>query len=568
MANIQIDSRALEAWNERLLDLQKAYRESLDILEVSESINYKKGIAESCKILGYCYWRFSDFSLSLSHSLRAIKIFQQLNDKKGEADTLNNIGAVYMFQNEHQKRLEVNVQCKLLREQIGDLEGVISSEGNIGETYFEMEKYDEAQRCFESVLESPHASPQGMAWAHHNLGMIFKVRQDWKKALQSYKTGLEISESVKYTVLITESYIRITELYIELQELDNAIEQAEKALEVSRKIGAKDGEKRALYYLSKIYELKGQFKDSLRYHKDYHTIDIEISRDTEIERLKTTQLRVAFEKIEEQKNELLDSIRYAEQIQKAVLTRYQGQTLLTNYFVFYQAKDIVSGDFYWYFEQEDYYYICVADCTGHGVPGAVLTMLGTTYLNEIVTRTSSMSPAEILDELREHIIAGLSQNLSSGNKDGMDISLLRVNTKKRTAEWAGANNPLWIVRSNQLESLSTSYEVKMTDSVEYTLFELKGDRQSISIMENMSPFVNHSIQLEPKDRVYLFSDGFVDQFGGAQGKKLMSANFKSLLLAAQHLPISKQGEHISTHFNTWKGQYEQVDDVCVLGFEV
>ena len=138
MLHLEIDQQTKAAWEERLLNLQNSYKESLTALENSEAINYKRGIAESCKNLGYCYWRFSDFSLSLSHSLRAIKIFQNLNDLKGEADTLNNIGAVYMFQNDNEKRLEVNLRCKKIREKIGDLEGVSSSEGNIGETYFEM----------------------------------------------------------------------------------------------------------------------------------------------------------------------------------------------------------------------------------------------------------------------------------------------------------------------------------------------------------------------------------------------------------------------------------------------
>lgn len=565
MLHLEIDQQTTAAWEERLLNLQNSYKESLTALENSEAINYKKGIAESCKNLGYCYWRFSDFSLSLSHSLRAIEIFQNLNDLKGEADTLNNIGAVYMFQNDNEKRLEVNIRCKKIREKIGDLEGVSSSEGNIGETYFEMGDYENAEICFHSVLNNPNASVQGRAWANHNLGLVEKEKKNYEKALDYYKKGLDLSFSAHYSVLITDSYLRMAELYIDLENLDQAILNAEKALDSSRESGAKEGEKRALYFLSKSYEKKKLFETSLKYHKDYHTIDMEISRDTEMERLKTTQLRVAFNKIEEQKNELLDSIRYAEQIQEAVLTRHQSQDLIGGYFLIFQAKDIVSGDFYWYYEKDEYYYMCVADCTGHGVPGAFLTMLGTTYLNEIMTLEGLASPGQILDRLREHFIIGLSQSSNTGNKDGMDISMIRVNTKTLEAEWSGANNPVWIVRDNVQPSIANA---KTTVKDSYSLYEVKGDIQSISIMDNMQTFTNHEIQLLKNDRVYLFSDGYTDQFGGENGKKFMTGNFKKAILDRQHLDLKAQGEDLKIIFDEWKGQNEQVDDICVLGIEI
>lgn len=567
MQQTEIDHRNRLAWNNRLYDLQNAYAEALNTLELAQAIQYQKGIAESCKILGYCYWRFSDFSLSLSHSLQAIKIFQKIKDRKGEADTLNNIGAVYMFQNDHEKRLEVNLKCKALREEIGDFEGVVSSEGNIGETYFEMGDYANAKIRFESVLQSKDASPQGLAWALHNLGMVHKVYENWDESLAFYKKGLAMSESVQYNVLITDSYLKITELYIALNDLENGLKTAEEALTVSRKIGAKEGEKKALLYLSQIYELKGLFETSLKYHKDFHTIDLEISRDTEMERLKTTQLRVAFEKIEEQKDELIDSIRYAERIQKAVLTRHQNQTLIGDYFTFFHAKDIVSGDFYWYFEKDEFFYACVADCTGHGVPGAFLTMLGTTYLNEILTINGLISPHQILDHLREHIIAGLSQTIESGNKDGMDISLIRVNSKTLEAEWAGANNPIWIIRKNG-HLLESSSKIKSTVEGLYTLHEIKGDIQPISIMDKMKPFTNHTFKLEKDDNLYLFSDGYTDQFGGNSGKKLMTSKFRQFLLSIQNEPMSIQEKKVEDHFISWKGQNEQVDDVCVFGFKI
>lgn len=568
MTNFDLDKLNLDAWELRLLDLQSSYKNGLELLMLSEVRNYEKGIADASKTLGYCFWRFSDYSLSLAHSLRALKIYRKIGDLKSEADTLNNVGAVYMFQNDNVKRLEVNLKCKEIRQQVGDLEGVTSSEGNIGETYFEMGDYTNALKRFESVLEDSNASPQGLAWAYHNIGRVKNVQKDWELAKEFYLKGLEVSESANYNVLIVDSYLELTELFLNQKRYSEAIINVKKGLKVSKKIGAKDGEKKALSLLSRIYEEQELFGDALKYHKAYHIIEMEISRDSDIERLKTTQLKVAFEKIEEQKDELIDSIKYAEQIQTAVLTTDHNKSLLQDFTVFYQPKDIVSGDFYWYHEKEDHFYLCVADCTGHGVPGAFLTMLGTTLLNVIITTNENISPAEILNQLRSRIIYALSQKVGKSNKDGMDISMIRVNTKTNEAEWAGAFNPLVILRASKLPLLKTNSMFKQLTTETSNLFEIKGDKQPISISEKMSPYNNHHIQLNSGDIVYLFSDGFSDQFGGKFGKKYMSLNFKKLLLKIQNQSISKQGQSIKSNFQKWKGQIEQIDDVCVLGFKI
>lgn len=567
MTHNEIDNLTEQAWDQRLNKIQVAYQAGLSLIETTESINYTKGIADSCKILGYCYWRFSDYSLSLAHSLRAIDIYRKLGDKSGEADTLNNIGAVYMFQNDHEKRLEVNIRCKQIREDVGDLEGVTSSEGNIGETYLEMGNLTKAKTCFQSVLNDPNASPQGLSWAYHNLGRVFQLEKKWEQALDFFTQGLELSESVDYRVLITDSYLAIVDLFILQEKYDEALENSEKALLVSRKIGAKEGEKKSLYFLSKIYEYKGLFEESLKYHKTYHSLELEISRDTEIERLKTTQLRVAFEKIEDQKNELISSIKYAKKIQTAVLTRNQENTILSDFFVFFQPKDIVSGDFYWYYEKNDHFYLGVADCTGHGVPGAFLTLLGTTFMNEIISDDDEISPSGLLDELRSRFIKALNNSESNETRDGMDISLIRVNKVNLTAEWSGANNPIWVIRKKGSEFVTRS-PYNLLEGDQFQLMEIKADKQPIGLSERLFPFKNNRIQLMEGDSIYLFSDGFADQFGGARGKKYKSAPFKKRLLSIQNESIKTQGEILEKDFSDWKGSQFQVDDVCVLGFRL
>lgn len=569
MTHHEIDTASRGAWNMRHLDLQEAYREAVTLLHVCESEGYRKGIAESCKTLGYCYWRFSDFSLSLSHSLRALKLFHELGDKRGEADTLNNIGAVHMFQKDHHKRLEVNIMCKSIREEINDLEGVSSSEGNIGETYIELGELDKAEKCLENVLMDKNSSVQSLAWAHFNLGRIFQLKDQFEHAEKKYELALKLSQSENYNVLVTEAQIALTVLFLAEQDYNKAMIAAEAALDVARSIGAKEDEKRALYYLSLIYEKKGQFEDSLKYHKDFHNKEVEINRDTEIERLKTTQLRAAYDTIEEQRNELVDSIRYAEHIQNAVLSLSEEQDALTDYFVVYQPKDIVSGDFYWYHEKGRYFYMCVADCTGHGVPGAFLTMLGTTFLNEIVALNIDATPAFILERLRYRLIKALKQSERiDSNRDGMDISLIRFDMLDKSAQWAGAYNPIWVTRSADNEHLETDAKINTTTDGTKILYEIKGDKTPVGYRADMEDFTNHEFQLLIGDTIYLMSDGFADQFGGPEDKKFSNHRLKETILNLEDVDINDRGFELYKILNQWKGKRDQIDDVCMIGLKI
>jgi serine phosphatase RsbU (regulator of sigma subunit) len=222
---------------------------------------------------------------------------------------------------------------------------------------------------------------------------------------------------------------------------------------------------------------------------------------------------------------------------------------LPPHFILYKPKDIVSGDFYWALEKNAFLYIAVADCTGHGVPGAFLTMLGTSYINEITSRDDIPSPAHILDELRIKFVKELGAD--GITKDGMDISIIRINYKTCEIEWAGANNPLWIIRDGSSE-----------------VYEIKGDKQPIGLTHSPSLFTNHQLQLKQGDSVFLFTDGFADQFGGPRGKKFKYKQLKDVLLGNNHLPHSQQKKKLEDIFYEWSGKLEQVDDICLIGIKL
>ncbi len=264
--------------------------------------------------------------------------------------------------------------------------------------------------------------------------------------------------------------------------------------------------------------------------------------------------------IQQSHNEILASIRYAQVIQKAVLPEEQ---FLTNYlpknFIINIPRDIVSGDFYWIKQVFNKVFIAVADCTGHGVPGAFMSMLGIAYLNEIVynfKNQDEIKASDILNILRNRIKISLHQDKRKDTvSDGMDIALCIIDLEQKKMQFAGAYNPVFLIRFNP-------------DEGKNVLHQYKGDRMPIAIHLSERPFTNHLIDLETNDLIYLFSDGYYDQLGGMQGRKFLIKNFKELLLGVSFQTMEKQKQIIIEYFNNWKGDRDQIDDIMIMGFQI
>lgn len=247
--------------------------------------------------------------------------------------------------------------------------------------------------------------------------------------------------------------------------------------------------------------------------------------------------------------EVVDSIVYARRIQEAILP---SETLIKQHlpdsFILYKPKDIVAGDFYWLEKLGDDLIFAAADCTGHGVPGAMVSVVCNNALNRAVREFNLREPGEILDVTRNLVIEQFAKS-NEDVKDGMDIALCTLNGN--TLKFAGANNPLWILRKGE-----SDVEV------------LRANKEPIGKVENLTPFITHTTTVKPGDTLYLFSDGFADQFGGDKGKKLKTKPFKHLLASLQQQTMQEQCEAIDQFFETWRGDLEQLDDVCVVGVRV
>ncbi|MBE9517122.1 MAG: SpoIIE family protein phosphatase, partial [Bacteroidetes bacterium] len=266
---------------------------------------------------------------------------------------------------------------------------------------------------------------------------------------------------------------------------------------------------------------------------------------------RTFEIQAQKEHIEKQNKEIKYSFDYAKKIQNTVLPGDEVfETLFGEHFIFFKPRDIVSGDFYWISQSDQRIVLTAADCTGHGVPGSLMSMLGITMLHEIVNEKGVMNSGEILNKLRLSIARTLKQEGRIGEqKDGIDMALIIYDTQTRILEFSGANNPIYIVRNGEM-------------------LEYKGNNMPVAYYEKMSDFTSYTIEMKQGDRVYMFTDGFPDQFGGPQGKKFKYRPFKDLLLEIHERPMEEQHRILSLIFEEWKGDLSQIDDVLVIGLRL
>ena len=266
--------------------------------------------------------------------------------------------------------------------------------------------------------------------------------------------------------------------------------------------------------------------------------------------LKTTKAQKV--EIEKKQKEISDSINYAKRIQDGMMTSsVYLKDILPKSFIFFQPKDVVSGDFYWVHQNPNQdIFFTVADCTGHGVPGAFMSMIGTSLLNELIIEKKIDSTDTILNEMRKQIIKSLKQNEPGAQKDGMDMALCKLNLAKKEVEFSGAYNPMLHISKN---------DINLT----------RGDNQPIGLLySDNKPFKKQTIKLDKGDMIYIFSDGFQDQFGGEKGKKYKTKKFFNFLNEISDLDVAKQHDLVKEEFNQWKSNEEQIDDVCVMGVRI
>jgi len=493
---------------------------------------------------------------------------------------------------------------------------------NLGELYFKQEAYDSALIYFEKSLTIVKSSID-IAASLNFIGRIYAEKGDYGTAIKYHRDALEMAVEEEAKLETARILLGLASTYTKQGNPQLAIDYFKQAKAIAGEIGlnyelseAYEGlafthaelldYRNAFQFLmmqndidNTIYRIETENKTSnlmFSYQLEKKEDEIEIlEQKSEIDQLISRRQRAIIistgslglllfllvigfynrfqfirktnEKIKAQKEMITDSINYAQRIQSAMLP---SQSLLDNlipeHFIFFRPKDIVSGDFYWIKEVQNHIVIVGADCTGHGVPGAFMSMLGITLLNDLIGDRCYNAPEVILEQLRMKIKEMLAQEGDvQVQKDGMDMAIAVVDKNTRQLYFSGANNPLYLIRKKELRTGQQLEPFISMDNDDYQLFEVKGDKQPVGVHWEETDFTTHKIPIQEQDTMYLFSDGIVDQFGGENRKKFKSLNFKKLLLSIQKEAMNKQGQVIEKTFEAWQGSYEQIDDISVFG---
>jgi serine phosphatase RsbU (regulator of sigma subunit)/Tfp pilus assembly protein PilF len=597
--------------NNNLFRQETAIEYYNDALEIAKETSNEKLASSILDNIGNIYYDQNQFDKAIESYKQSLEIEKKLGNEENVAVNLNNIGIAYYDQGNFEKAEEYYENSLNIFEEMGDQKEMSISLNNIGNVNYDWEKYVKALDYYEKSLKIKEelGYQAGIATSLFNIGNIQVKMNNNKKAVDYYNKSIEVSNEIEFNDLITKNLYALSLTYKEIGNVDKAFEFYEKYAESKYSFEKYDPEGQVSEMMSKVKEKEkksaeiiSQLKEEISQQK--LLAELEAEKNQKTLKLKNLQLlqkeqKISFQKtinilaligilliglysimllrqfrlkkkaniqlaeqksiaeeqrdqIATQKREITDSINYAQRIQNAVLPSVTTiEKLLPEHFILFRPKDIVSGDFYWTAHKDDKIVFAVSDCTGHGVPGGFMSMLGISFLNEIVSKDIKLEANYILNELREFIIQSLHQTGKDDEaKDGMDIALCIFDKTKNELQYAGANNPMYLIRNGELEIH-------------------KANKMPIGIhtMDN-KPFQNNSLQAQKGDIIYLFSDGYIDQFGGPNQKKFSSKQFRKLLLDNHKNNLKEQKLAIEVELDNWMKETEQIDDICVMGIKL
>ena len=594
------------------------------------SVKNDKYSAKALNLKGVCLSVLNRNTEALNAYRSSLKIYSSIYDTLGIITENNNIGILYNKSGKTKEALDIYKDNQKLSRIISDTLSMACTNINMA-FLLEMDNYDSSEILIyqaNELAENIENDYESFAFTNYILGYynFRKISQEKAFFIDSAMKYLSISYKIYQKNENLQGmafyYEGIAEIKFALRELDSALFYIDKALNLVKQIKGKGmpgningslfywipfdistSQTSSLFYFKYyIYSVMKDSEKALEFFESYHAIKDsvdktcakeelvkyesdkayeikkqleDIKHNEEIKSQKKVQLvlfmgiiivvfflvfiykQLATTKkqkvvIEEKQQEISDSINYAKRIQDAMMTSsvYLKDTLPKS-FIFFKPKDVVSGDFYWiYKDQEENIFFTVADCTGHGVPGAFMSMIGTSLLNEIIIEKGIKDTDKVLYEMRAQIIKSLGQEEEGAQKDGMDISLCKLNMKNKTVEFSGAHNSLIHISGEELKTY-------------------RGDHQPVGLLlGDKKPFTKHKVKLKKDDMLYIYSDGYQDQFGGERGKKYMAAKFKNQLLKMSKETEDQQLSLLDQEFSSWIQDYEQIDDVCVMGVRI
>ena len=612
------------AWDIAYTNLQKGIDYSIQSYELAKKLNYERIYARICNTQGSIYADMAEVPKALNIYLEGLKYTKKYNQSGLSAALYNSLGNLYGTNGEMRKAQSYYLLSVTAYAKGHPGKFPVAAYSNIAGTYTKLDMLDSAMYyinlCLDYHLKNKDKS--GLTNNYISLSEIYFAQKDKEKCLTAARDAVNSAKEMGDEYTLSHAYVQLGSALEFNDKNQEAFEAVNEAIKYAKKTGDLPALELATQYLSQIYEKTGDYKNSLKYYKEYKTFqDSSLNKESiqqvknaeakyenekkqkEIELLgekqklndaesqkrkvylyaafigiialafvlvilyrnnllkqKTNKNLEAFNKeinhqkelVEVKNKEITDSINYAKRIQQSILTSDQYfKKHTTDFFILFKPKDIVSGDFYWALNHENKLMVMTADCTGHGVPGAMMSMMGVNFLNEIVNEKKITDPAAVLNQLRKDIVKALNPEGSLMEaKDGMDCSLCSFDMDNLKLTYANANNPFYIIRNN---TVIISQLNKMPIGAGHNSDEL---------------FKDFEMTLQKGDLVVSFTDGYADQFGGPKGKKFKYKQLEELLLMNAHLPMNEIKQKLNDTIETWKGNLEQVDDICLLGIRI
>jgi tetratricopeptide (TPR) repeat protein len=627
--NLAAAQNALGSAYDEISNFKKAEYYFNEALKFYKSKKKDKKISATLNNLGTVYFSESNYKKALECFYEALKLKEQLKDSSGIANCYTNLANVYWEIDQKQKAIDLFNKSIVIHRVINNKEGLGSSLSNLAGLYSFLGEFEKAYKCHSEALKIYQEInlPEGLSSCYSNMGFYFRELKKIDSAVYYYQKAIDISITIGDQVTYANSLLSLGEIKAENKKPKEAILYYKQALKLLDNAQSLNSMQSVYLALSNAYFDVGDYKNAIIMHRNYSFLkdslfsvenskifsdlktqfevdkkETEISAKAEAEKEKLKEISeidkqkrnsviiaviiilllllifstllfkrfkliqkqnkiIEFQKtevehqkqlIEEHQKEMNDSISYAKRIQSSFMAsenEFKGK--LKDYFILFNPKDVVSGDFYWAGSTSNHLYFCVADSTGHGIPGAFMSLLNISLLNEALLSKGLTETNELLDFVRKILIIGLKADESGqGGNDGMDCTMVRLDINRMEIQVSGANNPLWILRDNKL-------------------IEIPVDKMPVgrSPKENI-PFKSTTFQLQVNDLVIMFTDGYADQFGGPKGKKFKYKQLNELLIEISDKPLKEQSIRLQEIFSNWKGDLEQVDDVCIIGFKL
>lgn len=627
----QADSTTLLALNDECIALQSINEHSKALKYIKVAIRFGKkkdypgALAISYNVAGNCYFFKGDYTQAIDYYLKSLTLHERLHNQKGIANCYNNIGNSYTRQGYYSNALSFHNKALKIRKKINDEPNLAFSYNNIGNVYQSIKNYKKAlEHHFWSLkIKEKLKDSSEMVISLNNIGGVYTDMKKYDQAIEYHQRALELNNLTNNNKEDEEvAYINIARAFYYDGQNKEALDYAQRAIFIAEEIGDSETILEGSDLLGKIYEQLGDYKKALVYFHQHETLKDQLFNEENTAKILSLQYDYEYDKklqaqryiqskkdavaksekrkqnqilllissimilfvaisvlifrgylrkqkinkkitlqndlIREKQREIIDSINYAKRIQNAVYPDPEKFVLeFEQAFVFNKPKDIVSGDLYWYasvFTSAEnplkLKVFALADCTGHGVPGAFLSLLAIELLNQSVKNPTINSPGELLNFINHKITNELNKKNKEKINDGMDIAVCAIDEANQRIYYSGANRPLWMMRQDGLE-------------------EIKPTKTSIgSAISELAEFETVTVNYSKNERIFLFSDGITDQFGGEKNKKFTKSRLKSLLEEASISTMEETESRLRDTFITWMGSQEQTDDVLVIGIQL